>query len=136
VGANAALFGAIKAVLLTPLPLADPDRVVLLGEYSPAVDTEFVSPVTFEDWRIHNDVFSDLAALRFYQNTNLEDGLGEPEPIDLVDASANFFAVLGVHPTLGRTYIEEQRPAGGSEAVISHELWQRRYGGSPSVLDL
>jgi putative ABC transport system permease protein len=133
-GVNTAFFSVVQAVLLRPLPFSDAERIVILGEYTPSVETEFVSPVTFADWSDHNEVFEELAAHRHWQNVNFEDGLSEPEPIDLVTPSANFFEVMGIEPALGRTFVEEQTPNGGSEAVLSHEFWQRRYGGDASVL--
>ncbi|HEY7700528.1 MAG TPA: ABC transporter permease, partial [Vicinamibacteria bacterium] len=133
-GVNTAFFSVVQAVLLRPLPFSEPERIVILGENTPSLETDFVSPVTFADWTEHNEVFEELAAHRHWQNVNFEDGASEPEPIDLVTSSANFFRVMGVEPILGRTFVEEQSPNGGSEAVLSHEFWQRRYGGDASVL--
>jgi putative ABC transport system permease protein len=134
IGANAAMFSALEAVLFNRLPFEDPDRVVVLGESAPALDTQFVSPITYDDWKTRNEAFSEIAAFRYWENVNLEDTVHDPEPINLVTASANFFPVLGVRPFIGRTYKEEQNPQGGSEAVISHELWKRRYGSDPAIL--
>jgi len=134
IGANTAMFGVLQAVLFNPLPFREPDRIVALGERSPSIETEFVSPITYDDWKTRNDAFEDLAAFRYWETVNLEDTIGEPESINLVTASANFFSVLGVSPQLGRTYVEEQNKNGGSEAVISDQLWTRRYHRDPSVL--
>lgn len=133
-GASSAVFGVVDRVLLAPLPFADPDRVIVLGEFSPTSDTRFVSPVTFDDWKTRNQGFDEIAAFRYWETVNLEDVGVEPEPITLVTASENFFRVLGVQPLMGRTYREEQSARGGSEAVISHELWQRRYASDPGIL--
>jgi predicted permease len=65
---------------------------------------------------------------------NFEDELPEPEPVDLVTPSANFFKVMGIEPIIGRTFVEEQDPNGGTEVVLSYELWQRRYAGARGVL--
>lgn len=134
IGANAAMFSALQAVLFNPLPFEDPDRLVVLGEYSPTIDTQFVSPITYDDWKSRNDVFSEIAAFRYWETVNLEDTTHDPESVDLVTASANFFTALGVRPVIGRTFREEQNPQGGSEAVISHELWTRRYGSDATIL--
>jgi MacB-like periplasmic core domain len=134
IGANTALFGVIQAVLLRPLPFNEADRIVILGEFTPAVDTQFVSPVTFADWSDRQEVFQQLAAHRHWQNVNLEDDFGEPEPIDLVTPTANFFEVMGVRPFVGRFFKEEQNPRGGSEAVLNYDFWQRRYGGRRDIL--
>ena len=134
IGANAAMFSVLQAVLFNPPPFRDPDRLLVLGERSASIDTEFVSPITYDDWKRRNDAFEDLAAFRYWETVNLEDATGEPESINLVTASANFFPVLGVSPQLGRTYVEEQNKNGGSEAVISDQLWARRYHRDPAVL--
>ncbi len=134
IGANTAMFGVLQAVLLNPLPFRDPDRIVVLGERSASIDTEFVSPITYDDWKTRNQAFTELAAFRYWETVNLEDTSGEPQSINLVTASANFFSVLGVSPLVGRTYVEEQNKNGGSEAVISHELWMRRYHGDPAIV--
>ena len=73
IGANAAMFSALQAVLLNPLPFHDPDRIVVLGEYATSIDTQFVSPITYDDWKIRNEAFSDLAAFRYWGTVNLED---------------------------------------------------------------
>jgi putative ABC transport system permease protein len=134
IGANTAMFSALEAVLLRPLPFERPDRIVVLGEHSPSIETDFVSPVTFADWLDRASAFDSLAAFRYWQTVNLEDASGDPEPIDLVTGTANLFEVLGIRPLLGRIYKEEQSAIGGSEAVLSYEFWQRRYHGDRGIL--
>ena len=133
-GACSAVFAVVYAVLLHPLPFADPDRVVVLGEFSLSSDTRLVSPVTFDDWKTRHNTFEEIAAFRYWETVNLEDAASEPEPITLATGSGNLFRALGIAPLIGRTYREEQNPQGGSEAVLSHEIWQRRYGSDPDVL--
>jgi predicted permease len=133
-GASSAVFAVVHAVLLRPLPFTDPDRLVVLGEFSPASETRLVSPVTFDEWKTRHQTFEGIAAFRYWETVNLEDGRSEPEPITLATATANFFEVLKIAPAVGRTYRDEQSRQGGSEAVISHELWRRRYGSDPGVL--
>jgi predicted permease len=132
--ASSAVFAVVHAVLLRPLPFADADRLVILGESSSSSETRFISPVTFDDWKTRHQTFADIAAFRYWETVNLEDGRSEPEPITLATATANFFDTLGIAPMLGRTYRDEQNPKGGSDAVISHELWRRRYGSDRGVL--
>jgi predicted permease len=134
IGANSAIFSTLQAVIFNPLPFREPDRIVLVGESAPAIDTNFVSPITFDDWKTRNEAFEEIAAFRYWETVNLEDTSGEPDAIDLVTASANFFSVLGIAPLIGRSYKEEQNKNGGSEAVISYNLWQRRYRGDPSIV--
>jgi predicted permease len=134
IGANSAIFSALEAVLLKPLPFRQPDRLVVLGESAPAIEAQFVSPITYDDWRTRNEAFEALAAFRYWETANLEDATGDPESIKFVTATANFLSVLGVQPLIGRTYKEEQSKGGGSEAVISYDLWKRRYNGDPAVI--
>jgi len=133
-GACSAVFSVIHAVLLRPLPFTDPENIVLLGEFSQSSDTHFVSPITFDDWKTRHQAFEEIAAFRYWETVNLEDAAGDPEPITLTTGTDNFFRTLGLAPLIGRTYREEQSPQGGSEAVISHELWRRRYASDPNVL--
>jgi putative ABC transport system permease protein len=133
-GAATAVFSVTSAVLLRPLPFADADRVLILGEFSPSSSTRFVAPVTYDDWRTRQQAFEELAAFRYWETVNLEDTTGDPEPITLTTGTDNLFRALGVAPLFGRTYREEQIREGGSEAVISHELWTRRYQKDPGVL--
>jgi putative ABC transport system permease protein len=133
-GASGAVFSVVHAVLLRPLPFAAPERVVVLGEFSPASATTFVAPVTFDDWRTRQSVFDEIAAFRYWETVNFEDGASEPESVTLATGSENLFRAVGIRPLIGRTYREEQRREGGSEAVISHELRKRRYASDPAVL--
>ncbi|HEV3062436.1 MAG TPA: ABC transporter permease [Vicinamibacterales bacterium] len=134
IGANTAIFSALQAVLLKPLPFRQPDRLVVVGESAPAIEAQFVSPITYDDWKTRNEAFEDLAAFRYWETANLEDATGEPESINFVTATANFFSVLGVQPLIGRSYKDQQSKGGGSEAVISYDLWKRRYNGDPAVI--
>jgi putative ABC transport system permease protein len=133
-GAATAVFSVIDAVLLRPLPFAAAERVLVVGEFSAASDSRLVAPVTFDDWRTRQTAFEEMAAFRFWETVNLEDNTSDPEPVTLTTGTDNLFRALGVAPLIGRTYLEEQSPQGGSEAVLSYELWQRRYHGEPNVL--
>lgn len=133
IGTNAALFSMVYAVLLSPLPFGEPDRIAILSEHSRTMDTGLVSPITFDDWSHRNEVFSELAALRYWENRMVEFANGAPEPILQVTATPNYFRVLGYRPLFGRTYVEEQAGA-VNEAVLSYELWHRRFNGRRDVL--
>ena len=128
------MFSVVQAVLLNPPPFRTPDRIAVFGDRSTSIDTEFVSHITFDDWKSRNTAFVELAAFRYWETVNLEDAASEPESISLVTASADFFDVLGIRPLLGRTFKEERNRVGGSEAVISYELWARRFHRNPAVL--
>ena len=133
IGANSTLFSIVHAVLLEPLPFHEAERIAMLSEHSHTMDTGLVSPITFDDWNTRNDVFSELAAFRHWENRTIEFSNGQPEPILQVTASSNYFKVLGFQPLFGRTHGEE-KSGGVNEAVLSHELWQKRFGASGDVI--
>jgi len=135
IGANTAIFSLVDAVLLRPLPFKEPDRLVMIWE--DASRTGFPrnnpTPATYMDWKSQNTVFEDVAALS-WSDFNLT-GDGEPEKIEGNAVTANFFSLLGVPPVLGRPFVSEEDRAGGRKVVIlSHGLWQRRFGGDPNVI--
>lgn len=133
VGANTAIFSVVNAVILRPLPYEDPDRLVRLSEHSPQVPQMSISYPNFLDWREQNQVFSGLAATQF-RSLNLI-GVDEPERLSGRAVSADFFDVLGVKPVAGRSFsADEDRPGANRVAIISHGLWQRRFGSEPEIL--
>ena len=137
IGANTAIFSVVKAVLLSPLPYPEPERLVWVRESNPGADIpdEPASAPNYNDWRTQVRSFDGLAA---YANTALtltDGGGGEPERIPAVSTSANFFQVVGVAPALGRGFLPEEETAGKNRVVVlSHGLWQRRFGASPQAL--
>ena len=133
IGAPTAIFSLVSGVLLRPLPYQDPDRVVLVWEKPPGMDRFAVAPANFLDWREQNEVFEDMAAIAG-ATVNLT-GTDEPERIRGRRVSASFFPILGVPPALGRTFLpEEDQPDGARVVVLSHGLWQRRFGSEPSAV--
>jgi len=136
IGANSAIFSVISAVLLRPLPYADPARIVMVWEANPGkgLDRSIVSPANFLDWRAQNHVFEHLSAWRFWFY-NLSGAGGDPERIHGVRVSANFFTLLGVTPAQGRNFLPEEEQVGRDRVVIiSHGLWQRRFGADPQLV--
>jgi predicted permease len=141
IGANTAIFSVVNAVLLRPLPYMQADRLVMLWERNPAkgIDQEKVSGPDFTDWQRQNRVFDSMAfwpgwvgATEF--NLITPDGT---ERVGGVYASSALFSVLGVRPTMGRTFLpEEDNWQGNRVALISHGLWQSRFGSDPHVLGL
>src|SRR5205814_2290985 len=124
-----------NALLLRPLPFKDPDRLVYVWETNPKIGLNkgIASPPDFLDWRDQNHVFEEISAWRtwFYTLT----GGGEPEQLWGVRTSANFFQLLGIKAALGRTFIPEEERAGRDQVVVlSHGLWERRYGGDPLMI--
>jgi putative ABC transport system permease protein len=136
IGANTAIFSVVKAVLLSPLPYPEPERLVWVREINPGADItdEPTSPPNFNDWRTQNRSFEGIAAFGYAGGT-ITDGDREPERVPAMSTSANFFQVVGVAPALGRGFLPEEETKGKNRVVvISHGLWQRRFGASPEVL--
>jgi putative ABC transport system permease protein len=135
-GANAAIFRVVDAVLLQPLPYSDPGRLVMPWEFSPEIQQRLgfdrlpVSPADFLDYRSRNTTFDGLASMRAEQ-VNLT-GRGEPERIGAVRVSAGFFDVLGVHPIVGRPF-EPGDEGRGRVVLIAESLWRRSFGSDPAV---
>jgi predicted permease len=134
-GANAAIFSVIDAVLLRPLPFRSADRLVGLWEDASHMGFPLapLAPANFVDWKRRNHVFEEMAALRgdLYALT----GNGTPEQLEGSPVTANLFPLLGVSPILGRNFsAEEDRPGGARVVLISYGLWQRRFGGDVSIV--
>src|SRR5215207_1584390 len=133
IGMNTAIFSVVNAVLLRPLPYESPDALVQIWGTQPQLDTAPMSPANFLEWREQNRVFEHLAAYT-EQNFHLS-GVGEPERIRAARVSADLFELLRVRPALGRAFLAEEDQYGSHRAVIiSHALWQRRFGTSPQVV--
>jgi putative ABC transport system permease protein len=133
IGANTAIFSVVNGVLLRPLPYPEPERLVRLSEQSERVPQMSVAYPNYLDWRAQQTVFEQMAAMQL-QSYNLS-GAGEAERLSGRNVSPEFFAALGVAPALGRVFTEEENAPGRERvAVISHGLWQRRFGGDAAVL--
>ncbi|HZE69971.1 MAG TPA: ABC transporter permease [Pyrinomonadaceae bacterium] len=135
IGANAAIFSLVNAVLLKPLSFPEPDRLVMVWEDQSAAGfpRSDVAPGTFNDWRAEQSVFEGMAALDWH-SFNIT-GDGEPEKISSYGVTANFFPLLGIQPALGRNFSPaEDKPEAGKVAILSYGLWQRRYGGDREIL--
>src|SRR4051812_42809162 len=136
IGANAAIFSVVDAVLLRPLPYPEPDRIVMPWEFSGDVQMRIgfdrlpSSSADFADYLARNTTFESFASMRSEQ-VNLT-GQGEPERLAAVRVSSQFFDVLGVQPVVGRTFAagDETR---GRLILIAHALWQRRFASDPNV---
>src|SRR5215218_9147417 len=136
IGANTAIFSVVKAVLLSPLPYPDSGRLVWVREVNAGSDImdEPASMPNYNDWRTQSRSFDGVAAFGYAGGT-LTDGDREPERVSGMSTSANFFQVVGVAPALGRGFLPEEEATGKNRVVvISHALWQRRFGGSQDVL--
>jgi hypothetical protein len=139
IGANTAIFSVVNTLLIRPLPLQDPDRLVWIVNHEDASDMSGRTTQVnhFLDLRAQSQSFSDLAAyFAFYGvGDNKLTGQGEPECLSGVPVSANFFQLLGVQPQLGRLFTPEECKWNGPKvAVLSHGLWVRRFGSDPQIV--
>src|SRR5262245_38642069 len=133
IGANAAIFSVVNAVLLRPLPFKDPERLVWVWGTSPKISQANHSPVEFLAYQAQQTSFTEMAAYRNMPFTVT--GAGEPEYVQGVIVSPNYFSLLGVPAARGRVFQpEDVRPGAPRVAVFSHDLWQKRYGGDPNLI--
>jgi len=135
IGANAAIFSVVDATLIRPLRYKDPDRLLMVWETFTARNRlrNVVSPANFLDWQAQNKVFQEMAALTDFPANLI--GVGEPEELRAQAVTGKFFAVLGVQAARGRTFRpEEDRPNAPAVVVLSHELWERRFGSDPGIV--
>lgn len=136
IGATTAIFGVVNAVLLRPLPYPDADRLLYVGQQFRGGLAAAGEP-KFLFWREQSQSFEALAAYSGFGGAdgNLAGG-NEAEFVRGLRVSEDFFRVLGVYPALGRTFTkEEDSPGGARVAIISDELWRRRFGANPEMLD-
>lgn len=137
IGANTAIFTLVNAVLLRPLPFAEPDRLVWVwGNIKGGGSRASVSPLDFLDYRQQNTTFEEFAAsLSVPLPLNLT-GNGEPERLQGAAVTGNYFKALGVMPALGRTFVlENEKPGNDQVAVLSYALWQKRFAGDPDIVN-
>ncbi|HZS07528.1 MAG TPA: ABC transporter permease [Blastocatellia bacterium] len=133
IGANTAIFSVVNAVLLRPLPYKDPQRLVWVWEVQAKSNQAMFSPAEFLDYQAQNQSFSGMAAYRLMPVTLT--GTGEPEQLDGLIVTANYFSLLGVPAERGRVFQpEDGRPGAPLVAVISHDFWQKRFGGDPNLI--
>jgi putative ABC transport system permease protein len=136
IGANTAIFSAINALLLKPLPFPELDRVVAVWDKLPSrgVQRNEVTVANYLDWQSQTQSFEQLALYRWW-SANLT-GIDPPERIQGFLVTANFLDTTGMKPIMGRNFLpEENQPGKGAVAVITHSLWQRRFGGDPNILN-
>jgi len=126
IGANTAMFTVIHAILWKPLAYPHPDRLVHVSGGA--------TPTRFAEMRAAAQSFTDLGAFSGTEDITLA-GVGEPEVLAGVRISASFLHILGVEPLIGRGFLPQEDSAGGAPvAMISFELWQRRFAGDPQIV--
>jgi predicted permease len=133
IGGNTAIFSVVNSVLLKPLPYQNPDRLVILSEKAPQFPEMSVSYMNYEDWKAQAKSFEQMAAIR---NETLDlTGQGSAQHLQARQVSAGFFAMLGVHPALGREFLpEEDKPGAAPVTMIGYGLWQEKFGGDPQIV--
>jgi putative ABC transport system permease protein len=134
IGANTAIFSVVNTVLLEPLPYPDAERLVFVWERNTAIgkDRDLVSPPNYQDWKSRNAVFEQLGSYRYGGFTL--NGVGEPESLTAVTLSSSLFRTLGVEAAIGRTFTDEEETKREPVVVLTHSLWQRRFGGDPRIV--
>src|SRR5215218_572501 len=132
IGATTTLFGVVKQVLLTPLPYSDPKGIAVVWSAWKGFDQTWLSYDEWEGWKARVPAFADIG---LFSDGYVTFNGDSPERVRVAAMQANVLPILGVHPALGRNFsAEEDRPGGASVVVLGHALWQRRFGGDPSVV--
>jgi putative ABC transport system permease protein len=133
IGANAAIFSVVNAVLLRPLPWHEPDRAVMIWSRWTAFDKTWVADGEVLDYRRRSQTLAEVAAWGDGQ-VNLT-GDGDPERVSSANVSANLFSTLGVSPLVGRIFTaQEDVPNGPNLVVLGQALWTRRYAADSSLV--
>jgi putative ABC transport system permease protein len=133
IGANAAIFSVVNAVLLRPLPWSEPDRAVMIWSKWTAFDKTWVATGEVVDYRARSRTLEEIAAWGDSQ-VNLT-GDGDPERVSAANVTSNLFSTLGVNPIIGRTFTaEEDMPQGPNVVVLGYGLWNRRYAADASIV--
>src|SRR6266404_1117 len=134
IGANSAIFSVVNTVLLRPLPYKNPDALVMVWDDQTHLGfpKDTPSPANFLDWREQNTVFEGMAAMT-ERSFNLT-GAGEPERFDGRRVSTNLFSLLSVEPQLGRAFTADEDKPGSRVVILSHRMWQGRFGGDPTIV--
>src|SRR2546430_5858278 len=133
IGANAAIFSVVNAVLLRPLPYPDPGQLVQLRADRPGSPSTLIGSATFVEVKAQSQSLARIAA---YSGGDMTlTGAGPAERIVSGAVTAGFFSLLGVPPVVGRNFTrEEDTPHGPKPAILGHSLWQSRFCGHPAPL--
>ena len=138
IGANTAIFSVVNAVLLRPLALKNPDRLVRVWHTPPqtsfpGMTTFSVSPANFLDWQKQNHVFEQMA-IYGYRTLTLTGG-AQAQQVNTTAVSSQFFDMVGVRPLLGRPFSpDEQQPGRSHVVILSHRFWQEHFGSNAGIV--
>ena len=132
-GANTAIFSVVNTVLLRPLPYVDPDRLVLVWGRNATSARDSLSVPDFQDYRDQNQVFEKVCA--FAYDDFILGMADEPDHLEGLMTSANYFSTLGAPIATGRGFqSDEDQPGAPRVAIISDGLWKRRFGADPKIV--
>ena len=137
IGANAAIFSLVSAIILRPLPYPNPNELVGLGQWRNQKGEGYVqtgvSAPNIEDIAREKKIFQQVGYYR-WSRFNITEG-NRPESTEGIKASLDLLPMFGVPPLMGRFFTrEEMEPGHDGEAIIGHQLWQTRYGSDPAIL--
>ncbi|HKY04824.1 MAG TPA: ABC transporter permease, partial [Blastocatellia bacterium] len=135
IGANTAIFSVVNSVLLEPLPFKNPEQLILVYHHYAKMGLKAsVSAPGYIDYRDKTQSFENITAFQGW-SANLSE-VGEPERLTGMLVTHNFFETLGAAPASGRSFAaEDDRPGSNRVVVLSHGLWQRRFGSDPEVIN-
>jgi len=134
IGANTAIFSVVNGVLLRPLPYPNDEQLMIVRTRFASGQTETASLPDFTDWKAQNSSFSAVSAYA-NSNDNLAAVGGDPERVPSARVVADFFKTLGVTPAAGRWFVPDEFVFGAHRVVVlSHGLWQRRFGSNPGII--
>jgi putative ABC transport system permease protein len=137
IGANTAMFSVAEAFLLHPVPIPHVDRLAALFYSRPQlslVDLNPIAPATYFEWKQQMQSCDELAAY-YWDEVNLT-GDREPQKVQAFGVTSNFFHLVDVYPETGRAFLPEEEQIGKDhEIILSHGLWERRYGSDPNILN-
>ncbi|HEY7181909.1 MAG TPA: ABC transporter permease [Blastocatellia bacterium] len=135
IGVNTAVFSVVDAVLFRPLPFAEPDRLAEIWQQGPSrqLASPYVNWDAFQEWRGQTNLFERVEAYRPGSFTLT--GVSEPETITAPAVSPGLFAMLGVNPRMGRSFLDpDAEPGNDRVALISDSLWKKHFGGDPGAV--
>ena len=133
IGASTAIFSIVNGILLKPLPFPEPERLTWVSEANKAGVSMSVSWMNYLDWRARQHSFDGLALSR--ESPFTLTGVGQAARVTGRRVTANFFQVVGVQPSMGRTFTgSDDKPGAAGVAIVSYEFWRRQLGSDPNAL--
>jgi putative ABC transport system permease protein len=135
IGGSTLIFSVVNAILLRPLPVSDPDRLVWIWANSPSRNLSFAFTAysTYAAWKADSTSFESMSAYSPGSATLIVNN--DPERVDVLRVNASFFPMLGVRPFAGRDFLaDEDQPGAPKVAILSYGLWVSRFGGDPNVI--